>query len=84
MVKQMIELRLAILEILKRERAMTDRELLNELQKSDSTITYRDLQRELFYLEISGLVHVSRATKSEKRVELYDEKAAAAIGDFDF
>lgn len=84
MLLQMIGLRYAILEILKRERAMTDRELLNELQKSDPSVTYRELQRELFYLEIAGLVQVTRATKNEKRVELYDQKAAAAIGEFDF
>lgn len=80
----MLELRLAILEALRREGAMTDKELLNELQKSDPSITYRDLQRELFYLEIAGFVRVSRATRNEKRVELFTEKAAAAVGEFDF
>jgi Fe2+ or Zn2+ uptake regulation protein len=60
----------AILEILKKERNLTDSELFEALKERYRDLSLSSFNKTLLKLEINGLVHVSGLSKSGRRVEL--------------
>jgi len=65
---------LAVVETLQRKGAMTDIELLSELKDSYGDLSFRELNRSLLKLEVTGIVRVSRLMKGKRRVELVQKK----------
>jgi arginine repressor len=64
-----LPLHLAIVEILKREKTVTDAELLKALKKVYGNVTTSMLNKALMKLEIRGLIHVSSLSKIGKQIE---------------
>jgi arginine repressor len=64
-----LPLHLAIVEILKREKTVTDAELLKALKKVYGDVTTSMLNKALMKLEIRGLIHVSSLAKIGKQIE---------------
>lgn len=64
-------LRNMIINILrKRQGIILDDELMTNLDNEDMPVSDRELNEVLMGLEIEGIVHVSRITKSKRRIEL--------------
>jgi Fe2+ or Zn2+ uptake regulation protein len=59
-----------IVEILQKKGAMTDTDLLKELKDSYGDVSFREVNRILMKLELSGIVRVTRLLKKKRRVEL--------------
>ncbi len=63
-------LRNIVYEKMKQDNAMTDKDLLAELQRDGEDIAMRDLNKVLMQLEILGLVTLRWQTKDKRRIEL--------------
>jgi hypothetical protein len=54
---------------------MTDDELLRELRNGKEDISFREMNRILLKLEVTGRVRVSRQMKGKRRVEMVEQQA---------
>jgi len=63
-------LQLSIIDVIQRKGPLTDDELLREIRNGKEDMSFRELNRILLKLEVSGLVRVSRQMKGKRRVEL--------------
>jgi hypothetical protein len=61
---------LSIVEVLEKKGPMTDIDLLKLLKLDLGEVSFRELNRELMKLELSGILRVSRLTKGKRQVEL--------------
>ncbi len=61
---------LSIAEVLEKKGPMTDIDLLKELKSNLGEVIFRELNRELMKLELTGILRVSRLTKGKRQVEL--------------
>jgi hypothetical protein len=61
---------LAIVEVLEKKGAITDTELLKEVEDIYGDMSFRELNELLLKLEIGGILRVSRLMKGKRRVEL--------------
>jgi hypothetical protein len=61
---------LSIVEVLEKKGPMTDIDLLKELRSNFGEVSFRELNRELMKLEVTGILRVSRLTKGKRQVEL--------------
>jgi hypothetical protein len=61
---------LSIVEVLEKKGPMTDIDLLKELKSNSGDFNFRELNRELMKLELTGILRVSRLTKGKRQVEL--------------
>ena len=62
--------RITIVEILQKKGALTDVELLKELNDRNDDFSFRELNNILMKLEVMGVVRVTRLMKGKRRVEL--------------
>jgi hypothetical protein len=53
---------------------MTDDELLREIRNGKEDLSFREMNRILMKLEVTGIVRVSRQMKGKRRVELAEEQ----------
>jgi len=67
-------LQLFVLETVERKGPMTDDELLRELRNGKEDVSFRELNRILLKLEVTGMVRVSRQMKGKRRVEIAEER----------
>jgi len=70
-------LQLLVLDVITRKGAMTDDELLREIRNGKGDLSFRELNRILLKLEVTGIVRVSRQTKGKRRVELAEPQTQA-------
>jgi Fe2+ or Zn2+ uptake regulation protein len=56
---------------------MTDDDLLREIRNGKEDVSFREVNRILMKLEITGRVRVSRQMKGKRRVELAEEQTPA-------
>jgi Fe2+ or Zn2+ uptake regulation protein len=63
-------LRNMVYEKMKQTNAMTDKDLLAELQRDGEDVSMRDLNKVLMQLEILGLITLRWQTKDKRRIEL--------------
>ena len=63
-------LHLVIMELLSKEGTVTDAELLKDLKEAYGELSFRELNKALMKLEISGLVRVSKLMRGKRSVEL--------------
>lgn len=56
--------------LMKRQGIILDDELMTNLDNDNMPISERELNEVLMALEIEGIVHVSRITKTKRRIEL--------------
>ena len=68
-------LQLMVLDVIGRKGPLTDDELLREVRNGKEDLSFRDMNRILMKLEITGLVRVSRQMKGKRRVELVEQQA---------
>jgi hypothetical protein len=61
---------LAIVEVLEKKGAITDTELLKEVEGIYGDMSFRELNELLLKLEVGGILRVSRLMKGKRRVEL--------------
>ncbi len=61
---------LILYALVRNKGVVSDDELLRLLQKDYSDLSEAKLSQTLMQLEVPGLIHVSRITKSKKRIEL--------------
>jgi len=66
---------LAVVEILQKKDALTDIDLLHDIKDDFGEISFRELNRILMKLEISGIIRVSRLMKGKRRVELVTKRS---------
>jgi len=66
---------LSIVEILEKKGPMTDIDLLKDLRSNFGEVSFRELNRELMKLELTGILRVSRLTKGKRQVELTGKKS---------
>lgn len=69
-------LHLEVIEILEKKGALTDIDLQEAVEEDYGDISFRELNRVLMKLEITGLVRVTRLMKGKRRVELVQKTAA--------
>jgi len=69
---------LVVVETLQRKGAMTDGELLTEMKDSYGDLSFRELNKTLLKLEITGVIRVTRLMKGKRRVELVEKRGTAA------
>jgi hypothetical protein len=69
---------LAVFETLQKKGAIPDTELLSELKDSYGDLSFRELNRVLLKLEVTGIVRVSRLMKGKRRVELVEQRERSA------
>jgi predicted HAD superfamily phosphohydrolase len=67
---------LAIVELLEKRGAITDGELLKEVEDVYGEMSFRELNQLLLKLEVTGIVRVSRLMKGKRRVELVQRAAS--------
>ena len=65
-----------MVEILQKKGAMTDVDLHKELNDSFGEVSFREVNRALMKLELTGIVRVSRLLKKKRRVELAKDFSA--------
>jgi predicted HAD superfamily phosphohydrolase len=58
------------MELLSKEGTVTDAELLKDLKEAYGELSFRELNKALMKLEISGLVRVSKLMRGKRSVEL--------------
>jgi Fe2+ or Zn2+ uptake regulation protein len=58
-----------------RKGPLTDDELLREIRNGKEDMSFRELNRILMKLEVTGIVRVSRQMKGKRRVELVERQA---------
>ena len=63
-------LSLAIVEVLEKKGALTDIDLLKELKSDFGDVSFRELNRDLMKLELTGIIWVSRLMRGKRHVEL--------------
>ena len=68
---------LLVLDVIGRKGPLTDDELLREIRNGKEDLSFRELNRILLKLEVTGLVRVSRQMKGKRRVELAEQRAEA-------
>ncbi len=68
-------LQLFVLDVIGRKGPLTDDELLREIRNGKEDLSFRELNRILMKLEVSGIVRVSRQMKGKRRVELAEQRA---------
>lgn len=61
-----------IYEKLEQQKNILDIDLLNELKKDDPDISYKELNKVLFQLEIMGLITMRWMRKDLKRIEIIE------------
>ncbi|WP_455364508.1 hypothetical protein [[Eubacterium] cellulosolvens] len=61
---------ITLVEILQKKGALSDIELLKEINTSVKDFSFRELNNLLLKLEVRGVVRVSRLMKGKRRVEL--------------
>jgi len=67
-------LQLTVLDTIERKGPLTDDELLKEIRSGKDDMSFRELNRILMKLEVTGLVRVSRQMKGKRRVELAEQR----------
>ncbi|MGA2973325.1 MAG: hypothetical protein ABSE39_12005 [Candidatus Bathyarchaeia archaeon] len=67
-------LHLLVLDVIGRKGPMTDDELLREIRNGKEDLSFREMNRILMKLEVTGIVRVSRQMKGKRRVELAEEQ----------
>lgn len=67
-------LQLLVLDVIGRKGPMTDEELLREIRNGKEDLSFREMNRILMKLEVTGLVRVSRQMKGKRRVELAEQQ----------
>jgi transcription initiation factor IIE alpha subunit len=67
-------LQLTVLDTIERKGPLTDDELLKEMRNGKDEMSFRELNRILMKLEVTGLVRVSRQMKGKRRVELAEQR----------
>lgn len=67
-------LQLVVLDVIGRKGPLTDDELLREIRNGKQDLSFREMNRILMKLEVTGLVRVSRQMKGKRRVELAEER----------
>jgi len=63
-------LKLVILETLQNKGALTDIDMLSEVEGRYGELSFRELNSALLKLEINGLIRVTHLMKGKRRVEL--------------
>jgi Fe2+ or Zn2+ uptake regulation protein len=58
-----------------RKGPLTDDELLREIRNGKEDLSFRELNRILMKLEVTGIIRVSRQMKGKRRVELVEHQA---------
>jgi len=66
-------LQLSVVDLIQRKGPLTDDELLREIRNLKDDMSFRELNRILLELEVSGIVRVSRQMKGKRRVELVEQ-----------
>ncbi len=69
---------LAVVETLQKKGPTADVELLSELKDSYGDLSFRELNKVLLKLEITGLVRVTRLMKGKRRIELVERREREA------
>ena len=67
-------MQLLVLDVIGRKGPMTDDELLREIRNGKEDLSFREMNRILLKLEVTGLVRVSRQMKGKRRVELAEPR----------
>ncbi len=70
-------MQLLVLDVIGRKGPMTDDELLREIRNGKEDLSFREMNRILMKLEVTGIVRVSRQMKGKRRVELAEEQTQA-------
>ncbi len=65
---------LSIVESLQRKGALTDVNLLDEMKEIYGDISFRELNKALLRLEVTGSIRVTRLMKGKRQVELANSK----------
>jgi len=65
---------LAVVETLQKKGPIADVELLSELKDSFGDLSFRELNKALLKLEITGIVRVTRLMKGKRRIELVERR----------
>lgn len=68
-------LQLSVIDLIGRKGPLTDDELLREVRNGKEDMSFRELNRILMKLEVTGIVRVSRQMKGKRRVELVEQQA---------
>jgi len=66
-------IQLLVLDVIERKGPITDDELLREIRNGKEDISFREMNRILMKLEVTGLVRVSRQMKGKRRVEMAEQ-----------
>lgn len=69
---------LAVVETLQKKGPTPDVELLSELKDSYGDLSFRELNKVLLKLEITGIVRVTRLMKGKRRIELVERREREA------
>lgn len=69
---------LAVVETLQKKGPTPDVELLSELKDSYGDVSFRELNKVLLKLEITGIVRVTRLMKGKRRIELVERREREA------
>lgn len=69
---------LAVVETLQKKGPTADVELLSELKDSYGDLSFRELNKVLLKLEITGIVRVTRLMKGKRRIELVERREREA------
>ncbi len=65
---------LSIVESLQRKGALTDLDVLDEMKEIYGDISFREINKALLKLEVTGIIRVSRLMKGKRQVELANNK----------
>jgi len=68
-------LQLSVIDLIGRKGPLTDDELLREVRNGKDDMSFRELNRILMKLEVTGIIRVSRQMKGKRRVELVEQQA---------
>ena len=60
-------LHLSVIDVIERKGPLTDDELLREVRNGKEDLSFRELNRILMKLEVTGVVRVSRQMKGKRR-----------------
>jgi DNA-binding PadR family transcriptional regulator len=58
-----------IVELLRRKKTMKDSELLKAIKMMYKDVSSREINKALMYLELNGLIRVSRMKKTTRNIE---------------
>jgi len=58
-----------IVELLRRKKTMKDSELLKAIRMMYKDVSSREINKALMYLELNGLIRVSRMKKTTRNIE---------------